>query len=179
MAKLFASWVPGYSTVAQNMGSPPLNWNGQNYTDVNGHREGFGVHFYLQGNQANWFHVPLPTPVIVEDQRATLGRVMILFGFPQGASLQSVHVWDGPNRILQRDGLNITGNHAGGLDPDNEGYSGGGAKFVANFRLAARLRERRPASRKDWVTTLSPVETGRVCIVPPDSAKTRSSTCAR
>jgi hypothetical protein len=92
MAKLFASWVPGYSTVAQNMGGPPLNWNGQNYTDVNGHREGFGVHFYLQGNQANWFHVPLPTPVIVEDQRATLGRVMILFGFPQGASLQSVHV---------------------------------------------------------------------------------------
>jgi hypothetical protein len=119
MAKLFASWVPGYSTVAQNMGGPPLNWNGQNYTDVNGHREGFGVHFYLQGNQANWFHVPLPTPVIVEDQRATLGRVMILFGFPQGASLQSVHVWDGPNRILQRDGLNITGNHACGLDPDN------------------------------------------------------------
>ena len=31
-----------------------------------------------------------------------------------------------------------------------------GAKFVANFRLAARLRERRPASRKDWVTTLNP-----------------------
>jgi putative transposase len=60
-----------------------------------------------------------------------------------------------------------------------EGYSGGGAKIVANFRLAARLRERRPASRKDWVTTLSPVETGRVCIIPPDSAKTRSSTCAR
>jgi hypothetical protein len=58
MAKLFASWVPGYSTVAQNMGGPPLNWNGQNYTDANGHREGFGVHFYLQGNQANWFHVP-------------------------------------------------------------------------------------------------------------------------
>jgi len=119
VAKLFASWVPGYSTVAQNMGGPPLNWNGQNYTDVNGYREGFGVHFYLQANQANWFHVPLPTPVIVEDQRATLGRVMILYAFPQGASLQSVHVWDGPNRILQRDGLNITGNHAGGLDPDN------------------------------------------------------------
>src|ERR1700704_2749101 len=27
--------------------------------------------------------------------------------------------------------------------------------------LAARLRERRPVSRKDWVTTLSPGETGR------------------
>src|SRR5260370_42035068 len=61
---------------------------------------------------------------------------------------------------------------------DTEGYSGGDARHVANFRLAARLRERRPASRKDWVTILSPTETGRACIIPPDSPKTRSSTCA-
>jgi hypothetical protein len=27
---------------------------------------------------------------------------------------------------------------------------------VRKFQLAAHLRERRPASRKDWVTTLSP-----------------------
>ena len=52
------------------------------------------------------------------------------------------------------------------------------AGLVTNFRLAARLRERRPASRKDWVTTLSPTETGRACIIPPDSPKTRSSACA-
>ena len=32
-----------------------------------------------------------------------------------------------------------------------EGYSGEGVRFAANFRLAARLRERRPVSRKDWV----------------------------
>jgi len=44
--------------------------------------------------------------------------------------------------------------------------------------LAVCLRERRPASRKDWVTTLSPTETGRACLIPPDSPKTRSSTCA-
>src|SRR5437588_10724840 len=47
------------------------------------------------------------------------------------------------------------------------------------FQLTARLCERRPVSRKDWVTTLSPTETGRACIIPPDSPKTRSSTCAR
>src|SRR6266852_3569672 len=60
-----------------------------------------------------------------------------------------------------------------------EGYSGGDARHVANFRLAARLRERRPASRKDWVTTLSPEETGRTCIIPPDSPKPRSPSCAQ
>jgi hypothetical protein len=119
MSKLFASWVPGYATVAQAMGGPPLNWEGQNYTDVNGHREGFGATFYLQGNQADWFHIPLPTPVIIEDQRASLSRVMVLLNLPEGAALNSVHVWDGQTRILQLDGLVITGNHSGGLDSDN------------------------------------------------------------
>ena len=55
----------------------------------------------------------------------------------------------------------------------------GVVRIVTNFQLAVRLRERRPASRKDWVTTLSPTETGRICIIPPDSPKTRSSICAR
>jgi hypothetical protein len=119
MSKLFASWVPGYATVAQNMGGPPLNWEGKNYTDVNGYREGFGVTFYLQSDRANWFHIPLPTPVIVEDRRASLSRVMVLFDLPEGAAINSVHVWDGPNRILQSDGLVITGHHAHGLDADN------------------------------------------------------------
>jgi Family of unknown function (DUF6623) len=119
MSKLFASWVPGYATVAQDMGNPPLNWQGRTYTDINGHREGFGATFYLQGNRADWFHIPLPTPVIVEDQRASLSRVMVLFRLPEGAALNRVHVWDGPNRILRRDGLNITGDHTGGLDADN------------------------------------------------------------
>lgn len=119
MSQLFASWIPGYSFAAQTMGGPPLNWSGQNYTDVNGLREGFGVTFHLQGGKNNFFHCPIPTPVIVEGQRADLDRVMVLFNLPQGASINSVHVWDGPNRILQRDGLNITGNHSTGLDPDN------------------------------------------------------------
>lgn len=119
MSKLFASWVPGYAAVAQTMGGPPLNWEGQNFTDVNGHREGFGVTFYLQGNNSNWFHIPLPTPVIVEDERASLARVMVLFQLPEGAALNKVHVWDGPNRILQNDGLDITGDHHWGLDADN------------------------------------------------------------
>jgi len=119
MSKLFASWVPGYAAVAQIMGGSTLNWEGKDYTDVNGFREGFGATFFLKGGKADWFHFPLPTPVIVEDQRASLSRVMILFALPEGAGLNSVHVWDGPNRILQLDRLDITGDHAHGLDADN------------------------------------------------------------
>ncbi|GAB3964415.1 hypothetical protein GCM10029978_024870 [Actinoallomurus acanthiterrae] len=120
MAKLFASWVPGYSVVAQSMGTATLDPKNQPYVDVNGLREGFGAHYYLKEGHGNWFHVAIPTPVIVEDRRATLGRVMILFSTTAHFSaLQAVHVWDGPNRILQRDGLSIDGNHSGSLDAVN------------------------------------------------------------
>ncbi|GAA4636922.1 hypothetical protein GCM10023196_088680 [Actinoallomurus vinaceus] len=120
MAKLYASWVPGYSCVAQSMGPPTLAPNNQPFVDVNGLREGFGAYYYLKEGQSNWFHIAIPTPVIVEDRRATLGRVMILFSVTaQFGALRSVHVWDGPNRILQRDGLSVDGNHSGSLDAFN------------------------------------------------------------
>ncbi|MCO6008604.1 hypothetical protein NE236_26885 [Actinoallomurus purpureus] len=120
MAKLYASWVPGYSFVAQNMGTATLDPKNQPFVDVNGLREGFGAHYYLKPGKSNWFHVAIPTPVIVEDRRATLGRVMVLYSITeQFGALQAVDVWDGPNRILHRDGLSIDGNHAGGLDAFN------------------------------------------------------------
>src|ERR1700733_4561916 len=105
MSKLFASWVPGYAAVAQTMGGTTLNWEGKDYTDVNGFREGFGATFFLKGGKSDWFHFPLPTPVIVEDQRASLSRVMVLFALPEGAGLNIVDVWDGPDRILHLDRL--------------------------------------------------------------------------
>ncbi|MEV0406084.1 hypothetical protein [Actinoallomurus sp. NPDC050550] len=119
MAKLYASWVPGYSFVAQNMGTGILDPRNQPFVDVNGLREGFGAHYYLKPG-TNWFHVAIPTPVIVEDRRATLGRVMVLFNVTdQFGALQAVDVWDGPNRILHRDGLSISGGHSAGLDAFN------------------------------------------------------------
>lgn len=120
MAKLYASWVPGYSFVPQNMGPGALDSRNQPFVDVNGLRQGFGAHYYLNESQDNWFHVAIPTPVIVEDRRATLGRVMVLFAVTQQfAALKEVHVWDGPNRILYRDNLSIDGTHSGGLDALN------------------------------------------------------------
>ncbi|MDH6108669.1 hypothetical protein P3T36_002410 [Kitasatospora sp. MAP12-15] len=119
MSKLFASWVPGYATVPQVMGSPGLNFNGQNYTDVNGFREGFGVTFHQQGRQENWYHTPIPTPVIVEDRRATLVRVIVLFRLPDTATLKRVNVWDGQTEIFANNGLSITGEHSLTLDDEN------------------------------------------------------------
>ncbi len=119
MNKLFASWVPGCAVVAQNMGSGTLNSGGWNFGDCNGHREGTGVTFYIGGGCNNWFHVPIPTPVIVENQRARLGRVMVLFNFPKTVTLDAVHVWDGPNKILEKNVNMVTGDHGTDLDADN------------------------------------------------------------
>ncbi|MEU7133366.1 DUF6623 family protein [Streptomyces sp. NPDC046261] len=119
MAQTFASWVPGYSVVAEGMGTPPLGSGGHPFAEVNGFRQGFGVTFRLQAGSENWFHCPLPTPVLVEGRRAGISRVMILFRFPPGAELNQVNVYDGQSLISVRDGLHITGDHSGGLDPSN------------------------------------------------------------
>jgi Family of unknown function (DUF6623) len=125
MARLFASWVPGYAAVAEWMGNPPLQFvhdardNGSDpipaFSDVNGWRRAWGAFFTLKANAENWIHIPIPTPVLVEDKRATLGRVMALFRI-DGGFLRHVLVFDGPNRILDIDGLDISGDHTGGLD---------------------------------------------------------------
>jgi hypothetical protein len=119
MSKLFASWVPGYAVVAETMGPPTLELlEGRRFSDVNGFRFGQGAQFKISAKQGNWFHIPLPTPVLVEDRRAGLNRVMVLFTIDGGA-LQHVKVHDGLNEILDRPGLDIAGNHQVNLDDGN------------------------------------------------------------
>jgi hypothetical protein len=109
MASLFASWVPGYAAVAEWMG-PALQYPAHDtrdnqddpvaeYSNVNGWRRAWGAFFSIPGNGAeNWIHIPIPTPVIVEDKRATLGRVMALFRI-DGGFLRRVLAFNGPNPI--------------------------------------------------------------------------------
>ncbi|MGW0801554.1 DUF6623 family protein [Nonomuraea sp. NPDC002799] len=98
MSKKYASWQHGFTAVAENPGTSAL-------------RQGFGVTFSLPANGGDWIHLAIPTPVIVEDRRATLDRVLILFHARETSALLRVHVWDGPNRILARDDLRIEGDH--------------------------------------------------------------------
>ena len=150
MARLFASWVPGYAAVAEWMGNPQLQFPQDHhvsppqsdpvvpFSDVNGWRRAWGAFFRIGPNVENWIHIPIPTPVIVEDKRATLGRVMALFRIDGGA-LQHVLVLDGPNLILDRPGLDISGDHSGGLDSSNSfdvNHDGiaWGVGFSLNFR---------------------------------------------
>jgi len=118
MAKQFTSWVPGYAAIAQGMGPGTLDWAGEHFTDVTGVRTGYGATFRLEGGKQDWFHIPIPTPVIIEDQHATLVKVMVLFALPDGAAITDVNIWDGPNRIeIQHP--NVTGDRAAGVGSEN------------------------------------------------------------
>jgi hypothetical protein len=131
MAKQFVSWVHGYAAVAEWMGgngglqfaqdptqSPPQADLVNDFSDVNGWRRAWGSFFRLAPNRENWFHIPIPTPQLVEDRRAGLDRVMALFRIDAGV-LQRVLVFDGPKPIFDRSGLNISGDHSRDLDSAN------------------------------------------------------------
>jgi hypothetical protein len=132
MAKQFVSWVHGYAAVAEWMGSDVLQFDLTRdptrsppepdfvpaFSDVNGWRRAWGSFFRLRGEKENWFHIPIPTPQLVEDRRAGLDRVMALFRI-DGGRLQHVLVFDGPRLISDHPGLNISGDHTVDLI-DNE-----------------------------------------------------------
>ena len=48
-------------------------------TDIVGLRRGWGIFFLGQPGTANWFHVSIPTPTIIEGARVRLQRVFVLF----------------------------------------------------------------------------------------------------
>jgi len=137
-----AIWVPGYVAVAEHVGGggggsdgPLKNYDGgplgnvpqHDYQDIVGYRQGFGIRFRGKANQQVWFHFAIPTPVILENNRASLQRAFVMWRtdpnpfFP--ATLSSFHVWDGARaQLFQRDGLGLFGPFDGssfqaGTDP--------------------------------------------------------------
>jgi Family of unknown function (DUF6623) len=52
-----------------------------------------------QIRRAGWYHLAIPTPVIVTDIRLRIDSAMLQFTSGTEGSVQNVHVWDGGNRI--------------------------------------------------------------------------------
>ena len=59
----------------------------------------------------NWFHYPIPTPVIVNNKRLRLDSVILQFVTDPDTYVTNVHVYDGYNKIKSFDGLALTGTH--------------------------------------------------------------------
>lgn len=106
---LYASWTHGNSIVVENP---------ENLARV-GHF-GWGGDMLIQPGKGSWFHIPVPTPVIVNDVRTRLLRVFLLFRIDPGqGEIRNVHVYDGVGKFQAFDGLHLQGDHGGGLDGSN------------------------------------------------------------
>jgi hypothetical protein len=81
-------------------------------------RRGFGTLFRGKAASFNWFHISIPTPVIIDDVRPTLEKVFVFYK-TNGADIRNVHIYDGPRKIKSFDDLRLQGDRIGGLTPAN------------------------------------------------------------
>ena len=70
-------------------------------------RHGSAITLIGQANSRNWFHLAIPTPVIVDDKRLDLDSVMLRFR-TSGATITRVHIYDGETRLEAHNGLSLT-----------------------------------------------------------------------
>ena len=107
------TWRPPLPAPAGFPPNPPLREIGINGANI----------FFSQQNQSgavnsNWFHFPIPTPVILDNIRAQLLQVFVLYQ-TQVSRITSLHVWDGPNLIMEQNNLSLVGDHLAAIDASN------------------------------------------------------------
>jgi hypothetical protein len=81
-------------------------------------REGVGTRFFAHSGSFNWFHMAIPTPVILDGARPKLVKVFVFYRLGSGR-IKNVHIWDGPARVKEFNGLNLWGDHPGSIDASN------------------------------------------------------------
>jgi hypothetical protein len=110
-----AVWVHGNAVVAERPG------------DLAGEvRIGWGATFRLKPGGDNWFHVSIPTPVLIDGVRPKLSKVFVLFktskaesgGMMQGSVIDALHVYDGAKKVKSF-GETRTGTHNAKIDAAN------------------------------------------------------------
>lgn len=104
---LHASWTHG---TALNVETP------QNLDRVG--YFGWGADMAVKPGKGSWFHIPLPTPVIVSEGRTQISTLFLLFDAVSG-SIRNVHIYDGSSQVQQFNDLLLEGEHRLGLDAAN------------------------------------------------------------
>jgi hypothetical protein len=108
--KLYASWTHGNALTVQSPQVLSPNEVGHG---------GWGADYSVQPGQSSWFHIPIPTPVIVADVRSQFQKFFLLFEIPGGGRITEVHVYDGSVKIQEFKGLSLSGAHRTQLDGAN------------------------------------------------------------
>lgn len=73
-------------------------------------RYGFYTRIIGRPNTTNWYHVAVPTPVIMSGSRLTWHRAMLRFVTGSANTMvRDVHVYDGSSRIIAHQNVNLSG----------------------------------------------------------------------
>src|SRR5881296_3396942 len=78
-------------------------------SDINGLPDGSGITFRGVGNTANAFSFPIPTPVILNDKRAKVYKVFVLYKADPYVEFADFSVFDGTNKIVGPESVQLTG----------------------------------------------------------------------
>jgi hypothetical protein len=98
-----AMWVHGHQVRVENPERMAQVW-----------RAGFFARLVGRPSTTNWLHLPVPTPVIVDDKRQMVhSALMRLRTGSTRARVTNVHVFDGTRRIAAYDGLSLSPNTFG------------------------------------------------------------------
>ena len=110
MAKLQASWVHGSSVQMEREGY-----------FISKRRTGYGAYFNSHNppGKGEWFHFAIPTPVILDGQRASLKKIFVFYKTEGTAKITAIHVYDAGKKIKAFDNLSLSGDHSKKVDQHN------------------------------------------------------------
>ncbi|WP_348623022.1 DUF6623 family protein [Paenibacillus peoriae] len=80
-------------------------------------RFGFGTQIQTKTGTNHWFHVPIPTPVLIGGYQPKLKRVFILGNSSVSSCIRMVHLYDGVNKVREQ-AVYICGNKLA-IRPEN------------------------------------------------------------
>lgn len=86
-----ASWIQGNALVVENPSDDPGVITTAHY--------GWGTEVRMEPGVTQWFHIPIPTPVIVNNQRSRLLRVFLLYKLEGQAGITYLHLYDGATLV--------------------------------------------------------------------------------
>jgi len=93
MAGFTASWAHGNAAVMET----PRGGDDGGVFDFN--HFGWGTQIVMRPGFSRWFHIALPSPVMLDGKRMKLIRVFLQLRIERLGTVQQVHLWDGQNRV--------------------------------------------------------------------------------
>lgn len=63
------------------------------------------------GKNTLWFHIPITTPVIIDDIRPKLAKVFLCYRTTGNSKLRAIHLYDGGTKVGGWEGMSLEGDH--------------------------------------------------------------------